>query len=144
MISLSILTFANVLPDEAFFSRLFSLTPSALDVEIRSLATERELILFIQALTCRLKSRKDFEAVQAVMNVFLTAHSEILLGEGNEGIFGANMDEDGNEGVEIEHDELKDALQAMLDAQIRETKAIGNLVRSSLGMVAWARGVPVV
>lgn len=78
------------------------------------------------------------------MNVFLTAHSEILLGEGNEGIFGANMDEDGNEGVEIEHDELKDALQAMLDAQIRETKAIGNLVRSSLGMVAWARGVPVV
>lgn len=126
--------------DEAFFTRLFSLTPSALDVEIRSLATENELILFIKALTARLKSRKDFEAVQAVMNVFLTAHSEVLIGEGEEPSFGDDMEEDGTKGA----DDLKKALQDMLDVQVKETKAIGNLVRSSLGMVAWARGVPVV
>lgn len=129
--------------DEAFFNRLLSLTPSALDVEIRSLATERELILFTKALTARLHSRKDFEAVQAVMNVFLTAHSEVLIGEGQDPAFGSGMEEDG-EGGEKGGDELKGALQEMLDAQIKETKAIGNLVRSSLGMVAWARGVPVV
>lgn len=130
--------------DETFFNRLFGLTPSALDVEIRSLATEQELILFIRALTARLKSRKDFEAVQAVMNVFLTAHSEVLIGEGTDPAFGSGMEaEDGDEEAK-NGDELRNALQEMLDTQIKETKAIGNLVRSSLGMVAWARGVPVV
>lgn len=129
--------------DEAFFTRLFSLTPSALDIEIRSLSTERELILFVEALTARLASRKDFEAVQAVMNVFLSAHSEVLIGEGEDSSFGNGMDEDGIE-EEKGGDELKQALQNMLDAQVKETKAIGNLVRSSLGMVAWARSVPVV
>lgn len=133
---------ANGMPpsDEAFFARLFSLTPSALDVEIRSLATERELILFIEALTARIKSRRDFEAVQAVMNVFLSAHSEVLIGEGES----AGMDEDGINGEGHDTDEVKEALTALLDAQAKETKAIGHLVRSSLGMVAWARGVPVV
>jgi U3 small nucleolar RNA-associated protein 21 len=131
------------LSDEAFFNRLFSLTPSALDLEIRSLATERELILFLQAITARIKSRKDFEAVQAVLNVFLTAHAEVLIGDGQDPPFRQDdMDLEGEDGPA--GDELKAALQEVLDAQVKETKAVGTLVRSSLGMVAWARGVPVV
>jgi hypothetical protein len=39
---------------------------------------------------------------------------------------------------------LQDALSDMLVAQLEETKKVGSLVRTSLGMVAWARGVPVV
>lgn len=127
------------------------MTPSALDLEIRSLATEQELILFLQALTSRLRSRKDFEAVQAILNVFLSAHSEVLIGDGSR-LDQEEDNEESSEGMQVEskeringsNDPVQRALQDMLDAQLEETKAVGNMIRSSLGMVAWARGVPVV
>lgn len=137
-------------PDDGLFSRLFALSPSALDLEIRSLAGVDQLELFMQAMTARLRSRRDFEAVQAVMSVFLTIHGDVLSGAGgdDEGeedggeLFGGDEEDDG-EASEGRH-RLEAALRSMLDGQLKETRDVGNLVRTSLGLVAWARGVPVV
>ena len=132
------LTAGNTVDD--FFGKLFALSPAALDLEIRSLTTPDQLVLFLQALTQRLRSRKDFEAVQAVLNVFLMIHTDQLSGSADDAameMFGAPDDANDKEA-------LQDALSDMLAAQLEETKKVGSLVRTSLGMVAWARGVPVV
>ncbi|KAK6065839.1 WD domain-containing protein [Seiridium cupressi] len=64
---------------------LKSLSPSSADLELRSLSTSdtddesNELLHFIQALTSRLKSRKDYELTQAWMTVFLRLHFDVIL-----------------------------------------------------------------
>ena len=126
---------------DEFFSKLFALSPAALDLEIRSLTSTDQLVLFLQALTQRLRSRRDFEAVQAVLNVFLMVHTDQLSGSADgeaAEMFGTSEDD------ESEKESLQAALSDMLAAQLEETKKVGSLVRTSLGMVAWARGVPVV
>lgn len=129
--------------DESFFKRLFALSPASLDLEIRSLANDTQLVMFLKALTARLKSRKDFEAIQAILRVFLTVHSEALTGSSSEEMEDDAMDADEDDDAEAE-DNLQIALREMLNAQVRETKNVGSLVRTSMGLVAWARGVPVV
>jgi U3 small nucleolar RNA-associated protein 21 len=72
---------ASATSHEPFISHLKSLSPSAADIEIRSLdpaASSGEMILFIRALTARLRERKDYEVVQAWMAVFLRLHGEII------------------------------------------------------------------
>lgn len=134
--------------DDGLFSRLFALSPSALDLEIRSLAGVDQLELFMHAITARLRSRRDFEAVQAVMSVFLTIHGDVLsaAGEGDDNEEGGELFGQDDEDVDdaSEDNRLEAALRSMLDGQIKETRQVGNLVRTSLGLVAWARGVPVV
>lgn len=130
----------NAAVDE-FFEKLFALSPSALDLEVRSLASTEQLVLFLRALTQRLRSRRDFEAVQAVLNVFLAIHTDQLSGAADDEateLFGTEGDDDDHKEM------LQDALTDMLNAQLQETQKVGSLVRTSLGMVAWARGVPVV
>ncbi|TAQ87332.1 hypothetical protein B7494_g4371 [Chlorociboria aeruginascens] len=58
-----------------FISYLQTLSPSAADLEIRSLSPV-ELPHFIRALTARLKQKRDYELVQAWMTVFLRLHGE--------------------------------------------------------------------
>lgn len=80
--------------------------------------------------------------MQAVLNTFLAIHTDFLSGAAKEeeaAIF-EGMDEDESD----DSNELHNALTDMLAAQLAETKKVGSLVRTSLGMVAWARGVPVV
>lgn len=62
----------------AFLNHLKTLPPSSADLEIRSLQTE-ELIPFVDALTQRLRSRRDYELVQTWINVFLKCHSEAVV-----------------------------------------------------------------
>ncbi|RAL66781.1 hypothetical protein DID88_007564 [Monilinia fructigena] len=61
-----------------FIDHLKTLSPSAADLEIRSLTpTSNELINFIiHALTSRLSQKRDYELVQAWMAVFLKLHNE--------------------------------------------------------------------
>ncbi|KAA8570237.1 hypothetical protein EYC84_002550 [Monilinia fructicola] len=60
-----------------FIDHLKTLSPSAADLEIRSLSpTSNELINFIHALTSRLSQKRDYELVQAWMSVFLKLHNE--------------------------------------------------------------------
>ncbi|KAI9847435.1 MAG: hypothetical protein M1838_000878 [Thelocarpon superellum] len=66
---------------EPFLTHLKSLSPAAVDLEIRSLRTQKspsELGLFVSVLTDRLRHRLDYELVQAWMSVFLRLHAEVI------------------------------------------------------------------
>ena len=129
-----------LLPDDDFFSRLFSLTPANLDLELRSLDSPDHLALFIRALENHIARRMDFEAVQAVLNAFLSVQSEALAMASK-----SSTDALDSSDMSSEHDEsLDSALRSLLTTHERESRNISSLVRNSLGLVAWTRGVPVV
>ena len=65
---------------DPFLEHLKSLSPSAADIEIRSLQSD-ELALFVAALTHRLRQKRDYELVQAWMAVFLKCHGESIVGD---------------------------------------------------------------
>jgi U3 small nucleolar RNA-associated protein 21 len=100
--------------DNAFFEYMKSLSPSAVDLEIRSLLALPHLNLFLHGLTRRLRSHRDFEAVQAYMSVFLSVHGDVLVG----------------------NDELKEGFKR---AQKEEGKRVGELVRYALGTLNFLR-----
>lgn len=134
------LTLNILLPDDNFFSRLFSLTAANLDLELRSLDSAEHLALFITALENHIARRKDFEAVQAVLNAFLSVQSEALAMASK-----SSTDALDSSDMSSEHDEsLDSALRSLLTTHERESRNISSLVRNSLGLVAWTRGVPVV
>ncbi|KJA14833.1 hypothetical protein HYPSUDRAFT_208393 [Hypholoma sublateritium FD-334 SS-4] len=102
---------------EGFFNYAKMLSPAALDLELRSLMTLDSLSLFMHALTQRLLSHRDFEAVQAMQNVFLRMHGDVLV---------ANV-------------ELQDALESLVQVQQRESRRVLELISSSLGTLGFVR-----
>ena len=69
-----------------FFDYLKTLSPSSLDLYIRSLSLEnesRQLKLFTRMMLEKLKSRKDFELVQAYFCVFLKLFGQDLIQSDN-------------------------------------------------------------
>lgn len=108
----------NVLPvDETFFSFAKMLSPAAIDLELRSLVTLDSLQLFIHALTRRLLSHRDFEAVQTLQNVFLRMHADVI----------------------IANPELQDNLDILMEVQKRESERVLELIASSLGTLGFVR-----
>ena len=105
------------LTDEAFFAFAKSLSPAAVDLEIRSLVTVQDLRIFLNALSQRLKSRRDFEAVQTYLNLFLRVHGEIL----------------------IQSAELRSDLEALLLLQRQESSRLLDSISSCLGTLAFVR-----
>ena len=103
---------------EKFFTYLKSLTPAAIDLEIRSLLSIEHLERFLRALIGRLRSHRDFEAVQAVLAVCLAVHSDLL----------------------IANEELAEVLQQLLVEQRRESERLLNLVGYNLGTMSFLRG----
>ncbi|KAJ1990888.1 DNA-directed DNA polymerase alpha catalytic subunit pol1 [Dimargaris cristalligena] len=64
-----------------FMAYMKTLGPSAVDFALRSMSLEnafREPLLFLQALEATLLQRRDFELVQAYLNVFLKIHGDII------------------------------------------------------------------
>ena len=104
-------------PDETFFTFAKSLSPAAVDLEIRSLATSQDLSLFLRALSHRLKSRRDFEAVQTYLNLFLRVHGELLVSD----------------------PELRTDLGAFLSLQRQESSRLLDSIASCLGTLAFVR-----
>ncbi|KAF5369178.1 hypothetical protein D9615_009977 [Tricholomella constricta] len=102
---------------ETFFVFAKSLSPAALDLEIRSLVTLESLGVFINALTRRLLTRRDFEAVQALQSVFLSVHGDVV----------------------VENVELQENLEELLVVQKKESQRVLDLVASSLGTLAFVR-----
>jgi U3 small nucleolar RNA-associated protein 21 len=99
---------------------LSSLGPSAADVAIRTLDTTEpytELRTFIEALTTRLKERRDYELVQAWMSVFLRLHGDVV----------------------VKDAELVDGLRKWQEEAKRERERVGGLVGYSVGVVGWVR-----
>ncbi|KAK7054659.1 rRNA-processing protein utp21 [Paramarasmius palmivorus] len=102
---------------EAFFSHAKALSPAALDLEIRSLVTLEHLRRFINALTQRLASHQDFEAVQSLQKVFLRMHADEIMSN-----------------VELEGD-----LERLMVVQRKESRRVIELVTSSLGTLGFVR-----
>jgi U3 small nucleolar RNA-associated protein 21 len=103
--------------DNAFFEYMKALSPSSVDLEIRSLISLDHLALFLHALTRRLASHRDFEAVQAYMAVFLNVHGDVL----------------------IANSELRDRVETLRETQRKESKRLLELVGYSLGTLNFLR-----
>lgn len=93
------------------------LSPAAIDIELRSLVTLDSIKLFLHALTQRVHSRRDFEAVQAIQNVFLKMHGDLF----------------------IANPELKEELKKLAEAQQKESQRVLELLSSSLGILGFVR-----
>ncbi|KAG2180209.1 hypothetical protein INT43_003998 [Umbelopsis isabellina] len=66
----------------AFISYLKTLNPSGIDFEIRSMSLDSELTLlnyYLEAMEYQLKTRRDFELVQAWLSAFLNVHGDIIV-----------------------------------------------------------------
>ena len=96
-----------------------TLTPAAIDLEIRSLVSLEGLSTFANALTRRLRSHRDFEAVQTFMTVLLRLHGEIF----------------------VENPELREPLERLRDAQREESERLLEVIASSLGTLSFVRDV---
>ncbi|KAF8969650.1 Utp21-domain-containing protein [Flammula alnicola] len=102
---------------EGFFNFAKMLSPAALDLELRSLVTLDNLSLFITALTQRLLSHRDFEAVQAMQNVFLRMHGDVLIG----------------------NPQMRQELEKLVEVQQKESESVLELITSSLGTLGFVR-----
>ncbi|KAH7889440.1 Utp21 specific WD40 associated putative domain-containing protein [Phlebopus sp. FC_14] len=100
-----------------FFDYVKSLSPAAVDIELRTLATLEHLHQFLYALQRRLQSHRDFEAVQTLQNVFLRMHGDAI----------------------IENEELQSELEELLETQKRESNRVLELLSSSLGTLSFVR-----
>lgn len=100
-------------------THLSTLSPSAADIEIRSLNHE-ELVPFVQALTFGLRQRKDFELIQAWMTVFLRIHGETI-------------------GGSDEPEGLREALLVWRQEQEIESRRLGDLVGYCGGVIGFLR-----
>lgn len=107
---------------QTFFEYLKALSPSAIDLEFRSLATLPQLTAFLAALSARLRSHRDFEAVQTFLSCFLKIHGDVLVGN-----------------VELKEEMLKVAA-----AQKTETARLMDLTHYALGTLAFLRSTPIV
>ncbi|KAI0086197.1 Utp21-domain-containing protein [Irpex rosettiformis] len=106
--------------DEGFYSYIKTLSPAAIDLELRSLVTLDLQRLFLAALIQRLKSHRDFEAVQTFQNVFLRLHGDVLV---------ANADEVGDE------------LRRLREVQRVESERVLELLAKSLGTLGFVKEV---
>ena len=95
------------------------MSPAALDAEFRSLSSLPDLVLFTHALTQRLASHCDFEAVQTYLSVFLRLHGDMF----------------------TEHEELRSTMQELAAVHRRESERILELVDAGLGTLGFIRGV---
>ncbi len=111
-------------PDAAdVISYLSSLSPSQMDLEIRTL-TVSEMAPFVDALTTRLQLKRDFELVNSFMACFLRMHGEVVQQE----------EED-----EAEDAELKVAMRRWDRVMRREEERLGQLVGYCKGVIDFLR-----
>lgn len=99
------------------FDYIKSLSPAAIDVELRSLVSLNNLLQFLRAIKRRLQSHLDFEAVQTLQNVVLRMHADLI----------------------IENEELRAELEELLKVQKKEGGRVLDLLTSSLGTLGFVR-----
>lgn len=108
------------LKDNAFFDYIKTLTPAAIDLELRSLVSLDDISTFMGAMQRRLISHRDFELVQTLLNVFLRMHGEVL----------------------IENAELGEKLAKLMEVQRKKSGKVLELIASSLGTLGFLRDGP--
>lgn len=105
--------------DETLFSYIKTLTPAAIDLEVRALVSLEGLNTFLNALECRLKSHRDFELVQTLISVLLRIHGEVLL----------------------ENPELSEPLEKLRGSQVEESGRLLDVISASMGTLGFIRDV---
>ncbi|OAX83052.1 hypothetical protein ACJ72_02598 [Emergomyces africanus] len=129
---------------EPFIEYFKSLPPAKADLEIRSLDPgllsgkhdSNELVQFVKALTAHLRTKRDFELVNAWMAVFLRVHGDVV------GDVSGQNDENGNDGdmeAESTRTALREALGEWKAEQEREGKRLAELVGYCRGIVGFLR-----
>ncbi|GAA5850196.1 hypothetical protein JCM5353_004683 [Sporobolomyces roseus] len=108
-------------PYQSFFEYLKALSPSALDLEIRSLSTLPHLRAFLHSLLSRLQSHRDFEATETFLAVFLRIHGDVLISNPEDGI--------------------REKMLAIQNEQKKEAERLIDLTHYNLGTLAFLRGV---
>lgn len=103
--------------DEDFFTYAKTLSPAAIDLELRSLVTLDDIRMFLAALTSRLTSHRDFEAIQTYQNVFLRMHGDVI----------------------IANPELQQELETLQAVQRKESEKLLELLASSMGTLSFVR-----
>jgi U3 small nucleolar RNA-associated protein 21 len=98
---------------------LKSLSPPAVELELRLLITLHLQSKFLRALTRRLRSHKDFEMVQTLLAVFLKLHGESM----------------------IENMEMREGLEELLLVMKSENTKLRSLVMKNLGMLSFIREI---
>lgn len=107
--------------DQSFFEYLKALSPSATDLELRSLSTLPHLQAFLHAISARLRSHRDFEAVQTFLACFLRIHGDVL----------------------VQNVELKEEMVKVAAEQKRESSRLMDLTHYALGTLAFLRSTPI-
>lgn len=115
----------------ALFTYLHTLSAPQFDVAIRSLETPAQQTLFLQALALRLRAQRDWEAVQAMLAVFLAVHAE---GVQQYAADPSNGDEEGAA--------LGLALRTLLAEQQRESARVLQSLDYCMGTLSFLRNVP--
>lgn len=108
---------------ELFITHLLSLSPSQSDIQIRSLSPTLELILFVRALTARLRQKRDYELVQTWMAVFLKCHGDSI-------IVATENEESGG---------MRKCLEEWREVAREEGARLGAKVGFCMGVVGWVR-----
>ena len=109
------------------FTYLKALSPAAFDLELRALTTLPALTIFTNALAQRLRTRRDFEAVQALVGTFMRMHGEVIV---------ENANADSEEGRELEG-----VIELLLETQRTESSRVLDLVASSFGALSFVRDI---
>lgn len=119
--------FSTSLDPEAshLIAHLSSLSPSQMDLEIRTLAVP-EMVPFINALTVRLQMKRDFELVNSFMACFLRMHGDVV-------------QESEEEEEEDDDDNLKSTMRRWDQAMRREEERLGQLVGYCKGVIDFLR-----
>ncbi|WFD30083.1 rRNA-processing protein utp21 [Malassezia sp. CBS 17886] len=112
----------------ALFTYLHTLSAPQLDMEIRALETDEQQALFLRALTLRLQTQCDYEAVQAMLAVFLACHSDTFTEQA--------ASDDGSPSA------LALAVRGMLAEQQRQGERVVDLLDYCLGTLSFLRDVP--
>jgi Rad3-related DNA helicase len=103
--------------DEQVFSYFRTLPPAMIDLELRSLSSIPTLVLFLNSILARIRSKKDFEMVQSILNLTLQINGEIL----------------------IENEEFREILEE-IEKEVRvEKERVEGLVGFSLGALGFIR-----
>lgn len=102
---------------EDFFAYAKTLSPAAVDLELRSLVTLDDFSMFLAALTSRLKSHRDFEAVQTYQSVFLSMHGDVI----------------------VANSELQREVETLQAVQRKESEKLLELLASSMGTLSFVR-----
>ena len=95
-------------------------SPEFGEIDLRSLgASIQDLQILLNALSRRLKSHRDFEAVQAIIGAVLQIHGEIF----------------------VENSELREGLESLSQIQKSEGRRMLDLVQASMGALSFVRDV---